>query len=125
MTEESGTLMLELESVSLDYDSKKVNFDHGVHHVLDNVSLKLYEGETLGIISRNGVGKTTMLRLMAGILAPSNGSIWQRPGKSSSLLTIGLGLRPEHQVAKPEDKYFAFFTYFNFLHPAMLFLFAS
>lgn len=93
--------MLELESVSLNYDSKKVNFDHGVNHVLDNVSLKLYEGETLGIIGRNGVGKTTMLRLMAGILAPSNGSIWQRPGKSSSLLTIGLGLRPEHQVAKP------------------------
>ena len=54
MTEESGTLMLELESVSLNYDSKKVNFDHGVNHVLDNVSLKLYEGETLGIIGRKG-----------------------------------------------------------------------
>ena len=36
-----------------------------------------------------------MLRLMAGILAPSNGSIWQRPGKSSCLLTIGLGFRPD------------------------------
>ena len=95
MNEENGRLILELESVSLNYHSKKASFDQGVHHILDNVSLKLYEGETLGIIGRNGVGKTTMLRLMAGILAPSRGSVWQRPGKSSSLLTIGLGFRPD------------------------------
>jgi lipopolysaccharide transport system ATP-binding protein len=95
VNEENGRLILELESVSLNYHSKKASFDQGVHHILDNVSLKLYEGETLGIIGRNGVGKTTMLRLMAGILAPSRGSVWQRPGKSSSLLTIGLGFRPD------------------------------
>jgi lipopolysaccharide transport system ATP-binding protein len=87
--------MLELDDVSLSYHSRKATFDHGVHHVLDNVSLKLYEGEALGIIGRNGVGKTTMLRLMAGILAPNSGSVRQRPGKSSSLLTIGLGFRPD------------------------------
>jgi lipopolysaccharide transport system ATP-binding protein len=87
-------MMLELDKVSLSYHSRKATFDHGVHHVLDNVSLRVYEGEALGIIGRNGVGKTTMLRLMAGILAPTSGSVTQRPGKTSSLLTIGLGFRP-------------------------------
>lgn len=88
-------VMLALENVSLSYHSSRKSFDHGSHHVLDSVSLQLYEGETLGIIGRNGVGKSTMLRLMAGILAPSSGKVWQRPGKTSSLLTIGLGFRPD------------------------------
>jgi lipopolysaccharide transport system ATP-binding protein len=95
VTETNKPVMLELDNVSLSYHSRKASFDHGMHHVLDNVSLKLYEGEALGIIGRNGVGKTTMLRLMAGILAPNSGSVRQRPGKSSSLLTIGLGFRPD------------------------------
>ncbi len=87
--------MLELVNVSLSYHAGKRTFDHGVHHVLDDVSLRLYEGETLGIIGRNGVGKTTILRLMAGILAPASGSVWRRPGKTASLLSIGLGFCPD------------------------------
>ncbi len=90
-----GEVMLALEDVSLSYQSRRRSFDHGSHHVLNGVSLKVYEGETLGIIGRNGVGKTTMLRLMAGILAPTRGKVRQHPGKASSLLTIGLGFRPD------------------------------
>jgi len=88
-------IMLQLEDVSLSYPSRRKSFDHGAHHVLDRVSLQVFEGETLGIIGRNGVGKSTTLRLMAGILAPTSGTVWQRPGKSASLLTIGLGFRPD------------------------------
>ena len=87
--------MLALENVSLSYQSRRKSFDHGAHHVLDGVSLEVYEGETLGIIGRNGVGKSTTLRLMAGILAPTSGKVRQRPGKTASLLTIGLGFRPD------------------------------
>jgi lipopolysaccharide transport system ATP-binding protein len=84
-------VMLELQDVSLSFRTSKGTFDHGVHHVLDSVSFKLYENETLGIIGRNGVGKTTMLRIIAEILAPTAGTIITRPGKSASLLTLGLG----------------------------------
>ena len=92
---DQAVVMLELDRVSLSYHSGKKTFDHGTHHVLDDVSLNLYEGETLGIIGRNGVGKTTMLRLMAGILAPTSGEIRMRPGKTASLLTLGLGFKPD------------------------------
>lgn len=95
MTWQSGSrLMLELSDVSLSFHSKKTTFEHGLHHVLDSVSLKLYQGETLGIIGKNGCGKTTILRLMAGILAPDRGIVNQRPDASSALLTIGLGFKP-------------------------------
>ncbi len=87
--------MLELDNVSHSYRTGKKSFDDGTHHVLNQVSLKLYEGETLGIIGRNGVGKTTLLRLMAGILGPTHGKVRIHPGKSASLLTLGLGFKPE------------------------------
>ncbi|MEP5568765.1 MAG: ABC transporter ATP-binding protein [Halioglobus sp.] len=88
---EKRKVMLTLQDVSLSFQSDKGAFDRGVHHVLDSVSFKLYENETLGIIGRNGVGKTTMLRIMAGILAPTSGRVVSQRGKSASLLTIGLG----------------------------------
>ena len=88
-------VMLELSDVSLSYGSKKSGFDHGVHRVLDGVSLSLKNGETLGVIGRNGCGKTTILRIMAGILGPQTGTVTRAKGKTAALLTIGLGFRPD------------------------------
>ncbi len=91
MSDHNKRVMLELDSVSHNYHSGRKAFDPNTQYVLNQVSLQLYEGETLGIIGRNGVGKTTMLRLMAGILAPTSGTVRIHPGKSVSLLTLGLG----------------------------------
>lgn len=95
MSQSDRPVMLEMDSVYLSYHSGKKTFDHGTHHVLHDVSLKLYEGESLGVIGRNGVGKTTSLRLMAGILAPTRGQVRVTPGKSASLLTLGLGFKQD------------------------------
>ena len=93
MSVHSASVVLELKDVSLNFKSSKSTFDNGVHHILDAVSFKLNEGETLGIVGRNGVGKTTILRVMAGILAPTSGTVITQPGKVASLLTIGLGFQ--------------------------------
>jgi lipopolysaccharide transport system ATP-binding protein len=95
MSDHKKRVMIELDNVSHSYHSGRKTFDHGTHHVLNQVSLKLYEGDTLGIIGRNGVGKTTLLQLMAGILAPTLGAVKIHPGKSASLLTLGLGFKPD------------------------------
>jgi len=93
MNEVDRKVMLELKNVSLSFQAGKKTFDDGTHHVLNDVSMRVYEGETLGIMGRNGVGKTTMLRLMAGIFAPTSGEVIIAPGKSASLLTLGLGFK--------------------------------
>ncbi len=95
MKRDPDSIILQFDEVSLNYPSDKGSFDRGVHHVLKSVSLKVFEGETLGIIGRNGVGKTSILRVMAGILAPTSGNVFIKKGKSSALLTLGLGFRAD------------------------------
>ena len=85
---------MQFEGVSLSYQTKKSNFTSGIHHVLKDVSLTLNHGETLGIIGKNGVGKSSILRLMAGIIDPSAGKISRLPGSKTALLTLGLGFMP-------------------------------
>jgi len=48
----------------------------GGHHVLNDVNLEIMEGETLVIIGRSGVGKSVLLKLIAGILEPDQGDIY-------------------------------------------------
>ena len=87
-------MILELRNVSLSYQEGRSRFDHGSRHVLDSVSMVLHEGETLGVIGKNGCGKTTILRVMAGILAPTSGQVNRRNGTSAALLSLGLGFKP-------------------------------
>ncbi|MCK5718387.1 MAG: ABC transporter ATP-binding protein [Thiomargarita sp.] len=58
-----------------------------------DISFDLYHGETLGIIGRNGVGKSTLLRLMAGIIKPNTGTFINN-GYTVSLLSLRLGFIP-------------------------------
>ncbi len=52
-----------------------INYTLNGHPVLENISFALYEGEYLGIIGPNGGGKTTLLRIMLGLLKPSSGKV--------------------------------------------------
>lgn len=61
---------------------------------LDNISLSINKGETLGIIGRNGAGKSTTLKLLSRVTAPTKGYIYIK-GKISSMLEVGTGFHPE------------------------------
>ncbi len=67
------------------------------HHHFDaikNVSFGIEKGETVGIVGRNGSGKSTMLQLVCSILQPTSGEI-QVDGRISALLELGAGFNPE------------------------------
>ena len=61
---------------------------------LDDVSLRVRRGESLGIIGPNGSGKSTTLRVMAGIAPPTNGTVTVK-GRVSALLELGSGFHPQ------------------------------
>jgi ABC-type polysaccharide/polyol phosphate transport system ATPase subunit len=61
---------------------------------LNNVSLKVKKGESIGIIGENGSGKSTLLKLISKIIYPDKGEIITR-GKVSSLIELGAGFHPD------------------------------
>jgi ATP-binding cassette subfamily F protein uup len=54
--------------------------------LLDDAGLVIEPGERLAIIGRNGTGKSTLLRILAGDLTPDAGTVWRQPGLSSARL---------------------------------------
>ncbi len=72
---------------------------HGRKHyeereVLKDVSLRIQKGSAVGIIGKNGSGKSTVLKLLAKIIYPSHGSV-ELSGRVSSLIELGAGFHPD------------------------------
>ncbi|MBR3644105.1 MAG: ATP-binding cassette domain-containing protein, partial [Parasporobacterium sp.] len=71
---------------------KKINYRE--HYALNDVSLKVHTGETVGIIGTNGSGKSTILKIITGVLSPSAGEVTIN-GRISALLELGAGFNME------------------------------
>ena len=65
-----------------------------VRHVLKNIDLTIYPGESVALIGVNGSGKSTLLKLMTKIIYPTKGKITVN-GKLTSLLELGAGFHPD------------------------------
>lgn len=65
--------------------------------VLENINLTIGCGEKIGIIGANGSGKSTILKLISGILRPTSGTVRTR-GKVAPLIELGAGFDPELAV---------------------------
>ncbi|MBR3601498.1 MAG: ABC transporter ATP-binding protein [Lachnospiraceae bacterium] len=68
---------------------------HKEHYALKGVDLSIYKGETVGIIGTNGSGKSTILKIITGVLNPTGGNL-NVNGRISALLELGAGFNMEY-----------------------------
>ena len=68
---------------------------HDLFYALDDVTMQIKKGEMIGFVGENGSGKSTMLKIITGVLTPTSGSMVIN-GKISALLELGSGFNPEY-----------------------------
>jgi ABC-2 type transport system ATP-binding protein len=61
---------------------------------LDDVSLRIEQGESVALMGLNGSGKSTLLKLISGVMRPDTGSVRVR-GRVAGLIEVGAGLHPD------------------------------
>jgi lipopolysaccharide transport system ATP-binding protein len=90
---ERKKVMIALEDVTLSYPIRSGFLKWSKYYPLRNISFEIYRGETIGIIGKNGAGKSSLLRALAGIVEPESGKIMHYHD-SITLLAIGVGFVP-------------------------------
>ncbi len=72
---------------------RKANYK--LHYALNDVNIQIRQGETVGIIGTNGSGKSTILKIITGVLNPTEGEVHVN-GRISALLELGAGFNMEY-----------------------------
>ena len=105
MAEENRKLMLSIQDVSMRFRMEEDHagslketvtklFSKGLKfkdfYALRDVSFDVYKGDVLGIIGRNGAGKSTILKIISGIMKPTRGNV-ERHGNIVPMLELGSG----------------------------------
>ena len=76
----------------------KVSINFGTQVILEEVNLSIKRGQKLGLLGRNGTGKSTLMKLIANDIEPDSGERWLRPGVKVAWLEQNLPLGDELTV---------------------------
>lgn len=105
----AGEIAISVQNLGLIYKTtidKKMSLSNRVKHLgqgskqtrivnaLDGVNLDIDYGNVLGVVGANGAGKSTMMRVISGILPPTSGRV-EVYGKVSTLLALGVGFNKQ------------------------------
>ncbi len=96
---EEVTKIYRLYDKPIDRLKESMSLTHKSYHrdffALDKLSFTVKKGETVGIIGTNGSGKSTILKIITGVLTPTTGKV-EVDGKISALLELGAGFNPDY-----------------------------
>ncbi len=85
--------IIEARNIRLTYQVRKQIFSKVTKevHALKDVSFDVHAGEKLGVVGRNGCGKSTLFKMLTGIFEPDAGTLNMKPGLNVQLLSLGVG----------------------------------
>lgn len=86
-----NTSMIKIEGLTFSYGKKA--------SVFQDFSLEMEAGKVIGLLGKNGTGKSTLLYLMSGLLRPQNGSVWMKGRDVQKRLPVTL----EDMYLVPEE----------------------
>ena len=93
------TKIYRLYDKPIDRLKESLNFKHKSYHkdfyALNKLSFQVEKGQTVGIIGTNGSGKSTILKIITGVLTPTTGEV-KVDGKISALLELGAGFNMDY-----------------------------
>jgi ATP-binding cassette subfamily F protein uup len=76
----------------------RLELAYGHHPLLDGASLVVDAGERIGLIGRNGTGKSSLLKVIAGINPPDAGDVWRKPSLKLAYVPQEPQFQPGHTV---------------------------
>ena len=77
MTNEEQTPIIHLDNISVDFKTRTGSILHpNIVHAVQNLTLKLMPGETIGIVGESGCGKSTTANVMCGLRSPTKGKVF-------------------------------------------------
>ena len=82
------------------YTFNQVTLFYSEKMLLDGVNLTISDGDRIGVVGRNGAGKSSLLRLLAGLEAPDRGDIAVRRNMSVAYLPQTPALKPEDTITR-------------------------
>ena len=85
-----GQILIHARNVSVEYRRRRSFFRLDRVTALQDINMEIRAGESLGVIGRNGVGKTTLLRLLADIIVPDRGVV-ENFGATTAMLSMQAG----------------------------------
>ena len=70
-------------------EARELHSYYGASHILHGVDFRIDRGETVGLMGRNGMGKSTLIRSMLGIVKPRHGEVFVCGSPSASTTAAG------------------------------------
>ena len=108
MSKEANSLAISVQDVTkvyrlyekpIDRLKESMSISHKSYHrdfyALNGISFQVEKGQTVGIIGTNGSGKSTILKIITGVLTPTSGRV-SVDGKISALLELGAGFNSDY-----------------------------
>lgn len=96
-----------MQSNSAQLELKNVHLDLHQHKILENISVKIKQGSRTAIMGLNGAGKTSLLKIMSGVLLPDSGGVYW-DGQDYGSLSVRERARLVGYIAQDEVAHFPF-----------------